>query len=591
MSRSSINRRRWRVLAAAPALAMVAAGVATSGVGGSAVAAPAAAASVNGASDAYINYVAPRGEKQISGGEKLTKSDARKARDRAAEIDRKFASGNPKAARQLAKIEQQAIKTGQNPRQIKQAKGTQKAKLLTLLVEFNPNADDDFTGVQVPKTVFGDRTCEAGTIQNGPTHNHIPNPATFAHQDNNSFWVPNFDNAHYNDMLYSSKGITERVRPDLTGPDGKPGIDISGYTMSNMYKEMSKGAYDVTGEAVGWLTVPHSEAWYGASTCLPEDSDYPQSMMGHPDNPRGAGQLAVDAVDALAAAQPDFPWAQYDQEDQGDIDNDGNVNEPDGTIDHLVLVHAGEDKSGGGGAQGVYAIWAHSSALGTGHAIPGANGLKVNNYIVQPEDSGVGVFAHEYGHDLGLPDLYDTSGAADSDIDFWDLMNSGSHSGPIFQSIPTHMGLWDKWVLGWADPQIFAPGSQAQAVQLGQTSRTPRGTKDGIRVSLPTKTITLAQPHSGANMWWSNNDQNWGDNRISRTVAVPAGSTDARFWMWNNYVMEKLWDYGFVEVQPAGSTTWTELPVTSEAGTVVSTNNYPNGRLVDYGHKQNGLTG
>ena len=36
MSRSSINRRRWRVLAAAPALAMVAAGVATSGVGGAA---------------------------------------------------------------------------------------------------------------------------------------------------------------------------------------------------------------------------------------------------------------------------------------------------------------------------------------------------------------------------------------------------------------------------------------------------------------------------------------------------------------------------------------------------------------------------
>ena len=77
---------------------------------------------------------------------------------------------------------------------------------------------------------------------------------------------------------------------------------------------------------------------------------------------------------------------------------------------------------------------------------------------MQPEDSGVGVFAHEYGHDLGLPDLYDTSGAGNSDVDFWDLMSSGSHSGPIFQSMPTHMGLWDKWVLGWADPVVVNPG-------------------------------------------------------------------------------------------------------------------------------------
>jgi immune inhibitor A len=35
-------------------------------------------------------------------------------------------------------------------------------------------------------------------------------------------------------------------------------------------------------------------------------------MAGHPDNPRQVSQLVVDAVDALAAAQPDFPWADYD---------------------------------------------------------------------------------------------------------------------------------------------------------------------------------------------------------------------------------------------------------------------------------------
>jgi immune inhibitor A len=367
--------------------------------------------------------------------------------------------------------------------------------------------------------------------------------------------------------------------------------------MKNMYEEMSKGAYTVTGEATAWVTVPHSEAWYGASRCIPDGqggftAPIPQAMQGHPDNPGGASTLGPDAVNALAAAQPDFPWANYDIEDQGDVDGDGNVFEPDGVIDHLVLVHAGEDKSGGGGAQGVYAIWAHSSTIPGGYTIPGTD-LAVANYIVQPEDSGVGVFAHEYGHDLGLPDLYDTSGAADSDVDFWDLMASGSHSGPIFQSMPAHMGIWDKWVLGWADPQIFDPGDSSRTVQLGQTSRTPKGTKDGIKINLPNKVITLAEPHSGASMWFSGNDQDWADVKLARDVAVP-NSADARFTLWNNYVIEADWDFGFIEVSTDGGTTWVEQKVyTGNDVEVTTPDGYPdpNGRMHDYGDKKYGLTG
>lgn len=552
--------------------------------------------------DFYINYVAPRAEAQTSGKEAKGKDGvlrpARKAAlDRANALDRKFASGNPRDARQLAKLEAKAIKENKSPRQIKQAKSMQEAQLLTILVEFNDAANDDFTGVKVPETVFESRDCVDGTVQNGPLHNNIPNPASYSHADNNTFWVPDFSPAHFNNMLYTKEGITERVRPDLTGPDGRPGIDISGYTMKNMYEEMSKGAYTVDGSATAWVTVPHSEAWYGASRCfLNDEGEFEagaiQSMNGHPDNPGGPGTMATDAVDALAAAQPDFPWEDYDVEDQGDIDGDGNFLEPDGIVDHLVLVHAGEDKSGGGGAEGVYAIWAHSSTVAGGHPVPGTD-LEVWNYIVQPEDSGVGVFAHEYGHDLGLPDLYDTSGLGESAVDFWDLMSTGSHSGPIFQSIPTHMGIWDKWVLGWADPLILTPGASERNVQLGQTSRTPRGTKDGIKINLPNKVITLADPHSGENMWYSGADQDWADVRLTRDIAVP-NAADARFNLWNNYVIEVDWDFGFIEVSTDGGTSWVEQKVYTGADVEVTTpDGYadPNGRMHDFGGKKYGLTG
>jgi hypothetical protein len=145
-------------------------------------------------------------------------------------------------------------------------------------------------------------------------------------------------------------------------------------------------------------------------------------------------------------------------------------------------------------------------------------------------------------------------------------------------------------VLGWADPETFGVGSSARDVKVGQTSRTPKGTEDGIRVNLPQKTVTLATPHSGENMWYSNNDQSWADVKLSRTLEVPAGD-DVRFWSWDNYDIEELWDYGFIEVSTDGGSTWTQLEVRDEAGNVVSTNDDPNGNLVNFSGLHNGLTG
>ncbi|MET0782789.1 MAG: immune inhibitor A domain-containing protein, partial [Leifsonia flava] len=348
---SGSKARRRRVVAAVPILALVAAGLATTAAVGPAVAGPQVAPSISD-SEYYMNYAEPRAEAAFGTDIAIDSAASRNAERailEAQSVDEKFASGNPVAAQGLAKLESESIKTGKSPKALKsiykKAATTQKAKLLTILVEFNPNAADDFTGVQVP-TEFGATECKPGDVQSGPLHNTIENPADASKLDNNSMWVPDFSSKHYNDMLYTDKGITKRVRTDLKGPDGKPGFDISGYTMKRMYEEMSQGAYTVTGSATPWITVPHSEAYYGASTCFLNDEGVyeagaVQDMQGHPDNPLGAGQLPIDAVTALAAAQPNFPWADYDLEDQGDRDGDGNFNEPDGVIDHVVLVHAG----------------------------------------------------------------------------------------------------------------------------------------------------------------------------------------------------------------------------------------------------------
>jgi immune inhibitor A len=486
---------------------------------------------------------------------------------------------NPRAAKALAQAEARAILKNKNPAAEK--KGVEHAKLLVLLIEFDDTVVDTFVNWARP-TSIADPTCVIETVDfSGPLHGGLPDPSTVGTgRDNNTFWVPDFNVEHYEKLLFSEEGITDRVRTDLTGPDGQPGIDISGYTLRNYFLENSGGTYDLTGTVVDWLTLPHSEAWYGADSC---DAGV-ASMVGHPDNPLGVQQSVKDAVDALNARESDFPWDEFDTDD-------------DGVVDHLVFAHAGVGEEGGGGPEGTYAIWSHSADL-----MPAAGGyvactggttgcdpdhdIRVLNYIMQPEDAGLGVFAHEYGHDLGLPDLYDVVGSGSADPEFWDLMNTGSHSGPIFQAIPSHMGIWDKWVLGWADPVIMDTADKPRTIKIGQISNPPFGSADGVRITLPDQVASLSVPHTGEYMWWGNNDANWADYRLENEFVLYA-TAPISFTFWTDYTIEEYWDYAFVEVSTDDGATWVQLP--DEDG--ITTNFDPNLRLVDYGGLQNGITG
>src|SRR5205807_4831278 len=77
-----------------------------------------------------------------------------------------------------------------------------------------------------------------------------------------------------------------------------------------------------------------------------------------------------------------------------------------------------------------------------------------------PRITQIGVFCHEYGHALGLPDLYDRnlrSWGAGS----WCLMAYG-WCNTEHMDTPASMNAWCKQYLGWANVQTVASSGELQ---------------------------------------------------------------------------------------------------------------------------------
>jgi immune inhibitor A len=419
---------------------------------------------------------------------------------------------------------------------------------LVILVEFS---EDDYTSPDFP-----------GVFPGGPLHGEIPAPSP---GDNTTFWPgpgdKGFGTGHYQEMLFGKRFTIY----DQSGKARGASTD----TMQNYYLEMSKGAYKVTGQIADWVKLPYPEAWYGR-----DDADGQGNMTGP------SWRLAVDAVKALAAAHPDFDWTVYDHRNPFGIAGD-DPNVPDGYVDHLILVHAGEDESAGGGAQGVDAIWAYSgfvdSANGLGPAGSGGyqvdatesdarpQGVWIGRYTVNPEDGGIGVFCHEFGHDLGLPDEYDTSYEGESESAYWTLMAAGSWLGRQWGlgTDPSPMNAWDKTALGFITPKTVAVG-QTASMTLPPAAKAKAGDA-AVKIVLPPEyreTVLSGADDAHNPEFWSGMGDDLSNPWVVTDpaagkpleVAVPAGGGALTFDSW--YEIEDDYDYGFVQVSTDGGVTW-----------------------------------
>ncbi|MBA4600957.1 immune inhibitor A domain-containing protein [Thermoactinomyces mirandus] len=361
----------------------------------------------------------------------------------------------------------------------------------------------------------------------------------FAHNSikkkKNQFWVEDFNQEHYQELLFNKNGFTMDDGTRLP-------------SFRQFYLEQSAGYWNVVGKVTPWIPAKNEAKYYG------QHVDYGDYELKDA-RPQELVRETLAAVGKQIAGEE----KNYDKRDPYDHDGDGDVMEPDGLLDNLFVVHSGEGEEAGGGDLAEDAIWSHRSVVGPEPVpIPGTS-LKAFDYIIQPEDGAAGVFTHEYGHNLGLPDEYDTGyTGTGSPVEAWSLMSYGSWTGNIPGTEPSGFSPWAKLFFqetyGGSWPTATAIDfDKLKGKRVVPLMEAVAQTKKGkmIKVNLPNRLVDPPTQPRGKKAYFSTKG-NMLDTKLTSPEIDLTGVTGAelRFDSWRQ--IEAGYDFLYVNVYADG---------------------------------------
>ena len=254
-----------------------------------------------------------------------------------------------------------------------------------------------------------------------------------------------------------------------------------GYPSAGQYfADQSNGAYRPQFDVFGPVTLSRNVAYYGTDK---------------PGQDEGDDQHATDAVvEACILANEQFTinWADYDSDS-------------DGYVDFVYVIYAGKGQADGGTSETIWPHnWSVESARQSGYCTYTATqckvgGKKLDNYAMSGELSGnslggIGTLCHEFGHVMGLPDLYDTDYGTNYKNSLtpndWNIMDGGSYNGD--GHCPPNYDPWEKDFFGWLTPinlgntgqnlTLYANGTEnQQTYQINASGTYVRPTASGLR--------------------------------------------------------------------------------------------------------------
>ena len=299
-------------------------------------------------------------------------------------------------------------------------------------------------------------------------------------------------------------------------------------SVGQYFRDQSNGVYQPDFEVFGIYELSQNREYYG----------------GHSggNNDKGLGYLVTEACELAAADNVSFKPYDTNNDDYCDV---------------VIVIYAGV-----GEAQ---AYWTHPEAVwpcnwdlssaayygmgGQGAFRPNPGDPYVNTFAVFNElygsnDSsttidGIGTFAHEFGHCLGLPDFYDTNDSGHFGMGDWSIMCMGCYNNNGFT--PAGYTAYEKNFMGWIEFVTPQPGTyytlpvwnQKQAatdkavcivsdLNENECFIFENRKKQGWDRYMPGEGILVTHVTYVADRWWSNTPNN---EDIQLMTIVPADNS------------------------------------------------------------------
>lgn len=351
-------------------------------------------------------------------------------------------------------------------------------------------------------------------------------------------------------------------------------------TLSHYYLQQSDGAYHVTGTVLPPVRLKKKRRAYGSP-------DRPAGGAWRSDTDPEA--MVAEALKLAAAANRDLDWASFDRWDPKDHDGDGSLAEGDGYLDHFVIVFAGGGQASCQLLNKIGSVltanvdnkalakldkrqrecadrmWPHRGSVAYNEGkgprenslrggVPLTDAMWVYDYNMQSEYTEAATFIHEFGHSIGLPDVY--SRTSNNSTGPWEVMSATTSPSP--QSLSA----WSRIQLGWLNPRVIRPpefggeaSGQLSIARLGDLGDgTAEAADRAVMVVLPPleKVIDLGglPPASGKTALYGGQG-----NEMNRTMELAvdlSGKTSAELAFDAWWEIEGGWDFAYIEVAGGG---------------------------------------
>lgn len=224
----------------------------------------------------------------------------------------------------------------------------------------------------------------------------------------------------------------KNTREEIYELMNRQGYNNNGATGSarDYFVAQSMGQFEPTFDVVGPVDLEMPYRYYGANNAKGSDKNASVMIFSAVQKAAGQGLVNLDEYDA----------------------------DKDGIVDMVYVIYAGLGEADGGDAN---TVWPHMWNLQASQqfAYQQIQGKRLGLYACSAEYrtdqstaegksfSGIGTFCHEYGHCLGLPDIYDVTYSGGYGMASWDIMSSGSYLNN--GNTPPSYSAFERYSVGW----------------------------------------------------------------------------------------------------------------------------------------------